>query len=285
VVVKERDAVAHYQIGGTIHPIQARKAWEDEESWREAVVVDQNGDIVEVAFIDDDETSPAAGSSQHVWISDRRHILAVADDAGNAIAVHPPDEMPEGSVFARAGAQRLRFIPARGTEPVDFLYGNVVGIDGEPYFYIVPYDDAFEVAEIVDIVTSCTTWGEVRRKASPFRLREILAEAGYGDLYEFAEEGDRSEDDLPSDDDPFSKDLLGSYMTLHYPPTFEAIQGWSLPADILTTYGVDGSVPGFSHAVIHPERGPDAVAELEAQGFRCVENAAFLQSSMDRFGF
>ena len=108
-----------------------------------------------------------------VWVTERWGVLAFADQDGNAFALRPPSGMAR-TIFVRAGAGRLRFLLSRFIDEVtgpedkpeeeleEFVYGTVTGLDMVDRFFVVPRNTAENTAQVVDVVTSCTTWGEVR---------------------------------------------------------------------------------------------------------------------------
>ena len=164
------------------------------------------------------------------------------DPDGNAIGIQPPGKNPN-SVFDRAGTQRLRYLSIKRLEPIEYVYAEVTGIDGNDYFFVLPRPDAEDVADVMRIMNSCKTWGEVRQAASLDRYKEILGVAGYGSLEEYVEhifigrpipgaleaaardwEEQNWESGLPADDDPFDPMELDAYHSGDYPPTFEFLQ-------------------------------------------------------------
>lgn len=298
-------------LPGEVHWIQARKASEDHESWREATVerIDEwvitvrcEGEHESAHFISAGAGHLARSGIDRVWVSERWSVLAYPDEDGNVIGVQPPGKNPN-SVFDRAGTQRLRYINITRTEPVEYVYATVTGIDGDDYFFVLPRDYVEDVADVMRIMNSCKTWGEVRQAASLERYKEILGVAGYGSLDEYVEhihvgrpipgaleaaardwEEKHYEDGLPADDDPFDPMEIDAYHSGDYPPIFERLQNSCLPEDLLQEYGerYETSING-TFATIPPDKGPAVVAELERRGHRCVEETDLFQRSMVRW--
>lgn len=300
-----------YRPGRQVHWIQARKATEDHESWQEGLVRQIDGPVITVVLEGHDhpahfESAGArllAGSGiDRVWVSERWSVLAYPDQDGNVIGIQPPGKNPE-SIFDRAGTQRLRYVSITRTEPVEYVYATVTGIDGNDYFFVLPRPDAEDVADIMRIMNSCQTWGEVRRAASLERYKEILGVAGYGSLEEYVEhifvgrpipgaleaaarewEEKNWERGLPADDDPFDPMEIDAYHSGDYPPTFEFLQNICLPEDLLREFGerYETSING-TFATIPPEKGPEVVVELEGRGHPCVEETDLFRRSMVRW--
>ena len=137
-----------YRLGGQVHWIQAGKAWEDDETWRAGILLAYEGKTATVAFHDqagsgghsssDTEKPTAKDDGEYaraafdleeaavenlplgglVWVTERWGVLAFPDEHGNAIALRPADGMA-GTLFARVGVSRLRFLLARVAEEPD----------------------------------------------------------------------------------------------------------------------------------------------------------------------
>ncbi len=304
---------ARYRLGGNVHWIQARKAWEDADSWKPGVLLAIDGDTATVRFVDKSSLwgsippeVPAGGSEDDgemargafrieeasleglpvgelVWVTERWGVLAFADEDGNAFALRPPSGMA-GTIFVLAGAGKLRFLLSRFVDEVadpgdqpekeleEFVYGTVTGLDMVDRFFVVPRDTAEDTAQVVDVVTSCTTWGEVREMASDEQYYSLLYGAGF------------DETDPPEDGDRFDPNEVDGLQSVEYPMTHEVAQELYLPNDLLLRYGeveerfLEGRV-----WTIPVENGPALVAELEKRGHRCTENVAVLAAEHDRF--
>ena len=253
-----------YRPGQQVHWIQARKATEDYESWREATVERIDGSVITVLCEGEHEpahfTSAGAGhlarsGIERVWVSERWSVLAYPDPEGNVVGIQPPGKNPD-SVFDRAGTQRLRYLSIKRLEPTEYVYAAVTGIDGNDYFFVLPRDYVEDVADVMRIMNSCKTWGEVRRAASLERYKEILGVAGYGSLEEYVEhifvgrpipgaleaaarewEEQNWVSGIPADDDPFDPMEIDAYHCGDYPPIFESLQNSCLPQDLLDEFG------------------------------------------------
>ncbi len=303
---------ARYRLGGNVHWIQARKAWEDPDTWMPGILDGIDGDTATVRFVDEseltggipdhirvggaDDGEMARGAFQIeeaslddlpvggvVWVTDRWGVLAFPDDDGNAFALRPLTGMA-GTIFVRAAAAQLRFLAARFigevAEPEDepdddlleFVYGTVRGLDGVDRFFVVPSFVAEDTAQVVDVLTGCSTWGEVRERASSDQYEELLAGAGYDD------------EDPPGDDDPFDPNDVDGLQSAEYPMTHEVAHESYLPGDLLHRFGeieqrfLEGPV-----WTIPVANGPALVAELERRGHVCVEDTAVLAREQDRF--
>jgi hypothetical protein len=304
---------ARYRLGGNVHWIQARKAWEDPERWIPGVLLAIDGDTATVRFVDEsdlaggippeaqvggaeDDGEMARGAFQIeeasleglpvgelVWVTERWGILAFADEDGNAFALRPASGMA-GTIFVRAGVGQLRFLLARFideiAEPEDepeeeleeFVYGTVTGLDMVERFFVVPRNTAEDTAQVVDVVTSCTTWGEVREMASDEQYCSLLYGAGF------------DETDPPEDGDRFDPNEVDGLQSVEYPMTHEVAQELYLPNDLLLRFGeveerfLEGRV-----WTIPVENGPSLVVELERRGHKCTEDVVVLAAEHDRF--
>jgi len=231
-----------------------------------------------------------------VWVTERWRVLAFDDAAGNATCPERVDGSPD-TVFERSRTRRMRFlgaapapVPVRSGEtegfPVavavgedggsgslsEFVYGVVRGLDEVDRFYVVPRSVAEDTARVVDVVTSCTTWGEVRDTAGDDRYRSLLERSGL------------DPDDPPGDDETFDPNEVDGLQSVDYPMTHEVAQEVYLPRDLQERFGewerrmVEGSV-----LTIPIENGPALVTELERRGRRCEEDVALLAREHDRF--
>ncbi|MCJ7781099.1 MAG: hypothetical protein MUQ27_09760, partial [Acidimicrobiia bacterium] len=200
-----------------------------------------------------------------------------------AFALRPLTGMA-GTIFVRAGAGKLRFLLARGVDEVaepedepeeeldEFVYGTVTGLDMVDRFFVVPRVTAEDTAQVVEVVTSCSTWGEVRETATNDQYLELLYGAGL------------DEEDPPEDGDPFDPNDVDGLQSASYPMTHEMAHELYLPGDLRHRFGeleqrfVEGSV-----WTIPVENGPALVAELRRRGHRCTEDVAVLAAEHDRF--
>jgi hypothetical protein len=299
---------ARYRLGGNVHWIQARKAWEDAESWMPGVLLAIDGDTATVRFVNESDLSGGIPAEVHmggaddgemargafqieeasleglpvgelVWVTERWGVLAFADEDGNAFALRPASGMA-GTIFVRAGVGQLRFLLSRfieevaepEEEPETFVYGVVTGFDGIDRFFVVPKDLAEHTAQVIDVVTLCNTWGEVRDMADDDQYLTLLYGAGL------------DEEDPPGDDAPFDPDDVDGLRSVEYPMTHEVAHELYLPRDLLHSFGeveqrfLEGPV-----WTIPVENGQRLVAELEQLGYRCVEDVGLLAREQDRF--
>lgn len=116
-----REGVAQYEVTGNPHPIQARKAWEDNDTWMAGTLLGFKDRVATVTYLDEDDAdgdSIARRSESglsiggRVWVTERWGVLALADEDGNAIAIRPLEDLSD-SIFTRIGSERLRFLSAR----------------------------------------------------------------------------------------------------------------------------------------------------------------------------
>lgn len=268
-----------------VHWIQARKASEDRQSWRSAQVLSVEGETITVRFGDGEEARFRSGWADLIT-EDGATRVSITETWG--VLAYPD----------RGGKRMLAIIRLE-----EFVYATVMGVDANEYFFVVPRAEAEDVADIMRIMQSCTTWGEVREAASLERYQEILGRAGYGSLDEYVEhifvgrpipgaleaaarrwEEENWENGLPADDDPFDPNDIDSYSCGDYPPMFELIQNDSLPADLINRLGnryettINGTFASFPVEV-----GSEVIADLESRGHLCVEEKDLIQGAMARW--
>ncbi len=285
------ERVVHFQLKGNVHFIQARKAWEDEDTWTAGVAVSKFDGVVGVVFSAEGEHLPPG---RPVWVTERWGVLAYVHEDGNAIAVKDLVDIPR-SVFARAGTQRLMFNAVeRLEEPAgdleELVYGTIAGMDGEDRFSIVRRVDAEYGAEIAEVINSCTTWGEVRQMASPRLWTDLLGRTGYGGIEEFTADlnignpvpgaesyaADRyvelDHSGLPDDDEPFEPIMIAGFQDGDYPPAIEFLQESLVPSHLADEFGARvETIFNGTFLYLSPESGPPIVEAMEELGHRCVE--------------
>lgn len=130
-----RDSVARYEVTGNPHPIQARKAWEDNDTWAAGTLLAFEDKVATIVFGDGEGPASVAGLriGGPVWVTERWGVLAFADEDGNAVAIRPLEELSD-SIFTRIGHERLRFVAVRliddsKEKPNEGLTGSVHGVE------------------------------------------------------------------------------------------------------------------------------------------------------------
>jgi hypothetical protein len=113
------DGVARYEVTGNPHPIQARKAWEDNDTWMAGTLLAFDDGLATIAFGNREEpvTAPGLRLGGPVWVTERWGVLAFADEDGNAVAIRPLEELSE-SILTRVGHGRLQFVTVRLVDEV-----------------------------------------------------------------------------------------------------------------------------------------------------------------------
>ena len=296
---RTKPEVSRYRLGNNVHFIQARKAWEDTDTWLMMMLLDQDDDLVTVA-----EPTAANIDETPVWITERWRVLAVPSDPGNVFRIN---EARDGSIFQLTAADTLRFytITDLKDEPVgdpELVYATLVGLDGIERFLIAPRATMEDVARVVQVVTTSRTWGEVRENASAELYQELLNRAGYGTLEDYlvgVEEGtpipghaaaatedyeDLGYDRPPDDDEPFHASMIDSYMCGDFPPMVEHIMESFLPRRIVRDYGrsYETSING-SFVEIDPAHADEVIAALEVRGHTCTEDSEIFIADMFRW--
>lgn len=133
-------------------------------------------------------------------------------------------------------------------------------------------------------VLGCSTWGELRKTASPEVFQEIL------DLYDFEapeddeadldeEEASESGDETreaeprpPADDDAFSCEEIPSFIACDWPPDVFALVEEDLPEEVLEAYAERyETVMNGSYAEIPADHCDAVLARLATLGFEVVE--------------
>lgn len=113
---RARTKKTHYLPGFTMHWIQARKAWEDEENWRPGHLTAVLGRQMAVDFADGSTSmywsmsAPLISGSLPVpaFVNERWHVLAIGSADGNVIGVGSVHR--EHGVFAMAGERQMAFL-------------------------------------------------------------------------------------------------------------------------------------------------------------------------------
>jgi hypothetical protein len=127
-----------------------------------------------------------------------------------------------------------------------------------------------DVVRVIKVVTTSTTWGEVRENASAELYQELLNRAGYGTLEDYlvgVEEGtpipgmlpppprtmlELGYDRPPDDDEPFHASMIDSYMCGDFPPMVEHIMESFLPRRIVT--GLRSFVRDIDQRILRRDR-------------------------------
>lgn len=283
--------VTRFTLDPIAHYIQARKAVEDSEAWRAATVVDAGDDTVTLA-VGDWTTHEHLPPGQPLWISERRSVIAVPSESGNVFST---GYGREGSIFEIADADRLHFGTIRRIEHPDpehdLLWTTLRGIDDIDRLLIAPRTDMRYITDVVEVMTSCTTWGEVREAASRDLYEELLIRAGRGSLEEYLaiaegvapvrgyeaelakDYATRDHSSTPNDDEPFSAEDIEGYMCLDWPPTVPSIMHRIIPTDIAHTHGRPyRTVINGDYLDIDAEQAGPVITELRARGYRCYRD-------------
>lgn len=333
------ETIAHYRLGGQVHWIQAGKAWEDDKTWRCGTLHAYDGETATIVFQDPDDSGKNSSSHEPVtsdenggkyaraafdleeaavenlplgglvWVTEQWGVLAFPDEHGNAVALHPTAGMV-GTLFARIGTSQLRFLHARRVEEpiemedegVELAYGTVTGTDGVTRFSIIPMEDAEYAARVIDVVSSCATWGEVREMADGDLYDDLLGRSGFGTVEEYVqdlnigrpipgavEHGTERFAELgvsgpPEDDEPFDWEVIEGWQTADFPPATETIQEAFLPQDLADEFGFRSETTfNGTFLELPPESGPPIVAAMEDLGYRCVERPELFRTEMFRF--
>ena len=252
------------------------------------------------------ENLPLGGQ---VWVTDRWNVLAFPDEQGNALALRPERDM-EGTLFARIGESHLRFLLGRAVEEsleeqddsVELAFGTVTGLDDVTRFSIIPMEDAVYAAEIIEIVNSCSTWGEVREMATAEHLDALLGRAGYGSVDEYIQDlsvgrpipgaaeygaemfAELGHTEPPKDDIPFDPNDIEGYQTADFPPATEYVQEEFLPKDLADKFGFRFETTfNGTFLQLPPESGPPIVTAMEKLGYRCTERSDLFRTEIMRF--
>lgn len=286
--------IVRYTISWTMNPIQARLATEDEDTWQEAVVISEDDDVIGVLFVPEDTRDDDLPPGRRVWITERWRVLAFPHEAGQVFAIPDVKDVPD-SIFGLTDADKLRFILAtRIDEPEtrvdELVYATITGLDGVERFSIVRRADAEYAAEIAEVVNSCSTWGEVRKVASPQLWEDLLGRTGYGDLKEFTRDlsignpvpgaeayaaqryAELGYSNPPGDDEPFESVKISGFQDGDYPPATELLQESLLPRSLADEFGHRyETIFNGTFLELSPESGEPIVEAMEELGYRCVE--------------
>ncbi|MCL1594779.1 MAG: hypothetical protein M3132_10575 [Actinomycetia bacterium] len=297
-----------YEVLRGAHWIQARKAWTDTEHWMDGYVTERNGTFVTVCFdatigsASGPKADGGAANTEPVKLSSPALLweLMYEVQVGSRVEIN---ERWNVFAFVPSGSGgRRRMLSMRPITPLDvFAYGTTTGFDGESRFQIIPMADAEHIAHVVDVVNSCSTWGEVAEMADSQVYEELLGRAGYGTLDEYTQDlhigrpipgaldvgaaryAATDHDGFPDKDEPFDPNTIEGLQTLDYPPTPEYLQEIHLPEEIAEQYGRrNETIFNGTFLEISSEYGPAIVAEMEKSGYRCVERDDLFAADRDR---
>ncbi len=301
--VENQDRIVRYDVRDELHFIQARKAAEDHTTWMPAVLVAYADGFADVLYLAESEPPVGFPIGRPAWVTEKWGVLALLADRGNVSGVDDLHELAD-SVFARAGSTELYFMPikrvaqrADGTD--ELVYATVIHPDGVERFSIVRRVDAEWAADIMEVVNSCSTWGEVRQIASRELLHVLLERCGYGtieDYLQLLDIGSRPRDAfdglmgrivdvghavVPRDDEPFFEDMIVGFADGDFPPAIDFLQGSLMPRNLAENYGHQfETVLNGTYLELRPEGGPPIVAAMEGRGFRCVEDPDLLLAGL-----
>jgi hypothetical protein len=163
-------------------------------------------------------------------------------------------------------------------------------------------EDAVYAAEIIEIVNSCSTWGEVREMATAEHLDALLGRAGYGSVDEYIQDlsvgrpipgaaeygaemfAELGHTEPPKDDTPFDPDDIEGYQTADFPPATEYIQEEFLPKDLADKFGFRFETTfNGTFLQLPPESGPPILAAMEKRGYQCTERSDLFHTEIMRF--
>jgi hypothetical protein len=110
-----------YHRGQTVHPIQARLAWEDHETWERVTVLrvhppliiveDESGETRHYEGAGAGFVGQAANDGRTTaFVTERWGIIAVESGQGQVIRIPNAEHIEPGSIWVLSDADRLRFI-------------------------------------------------------------------------------------------------------------------------------------------------------------------------------
>lgn len=185
---------------------------------------------------------------------------------------------------------------------MDLVYTTLRGLDDVDRFEIAPKDVMEYAAQVINVATSCTTWGEVREMATSEIYQEFLDRAGYGGIDGYLNHVGEGKairgheamamdkyfhmdfDSLPPDDAEFLIEDVDGYMVGDFPPMSGYAQTMCLPADVLDEYGERYETTLNGTFTDIPAHNAEAVlATLRSRGYRCEENRGLFVTEMFRF--
>lgn len=184
---------------------------------------------------------------------------------------------------------------------MDFVWGVVEHVlVEEPEFYVLPREAADEINEVLALFDACSTWGDLRRMASPERHREILGLAGYGELGDVAAhlmigrpvpgamasalESFDADAQPPGDDelfDPFED--VAAAGDGDYPSDPRYVMNLTVPGDIIDHYGERfETVFNGVYARFPALAAAEVVNELRRRGHTCTEDPDLITGCFPR---
>ena len=180
---------------------------------------------------------------------------------------------------------------------MDYVYGVLTNPSrDEEELVVLPEDEAFELAEIRDLLR-CRTWGELRSKASPERYRELLAKCGYAEFAQLSAElnvdgGVRGALEMalaefdshavpPGDGEPFRANEIGVDPSGDYPPDPHYLQTLLMSPQIVDTWGERyESSRHVPCVMLRAANATDVITSLEAEGHRCREDSDLIRAGI-----
>lgn len=291
-----------YRMRRRVHHIQARKAWEDTDTWRAATVIDESDGVVILA-VGDWETRDHVPDGPPAWVNERWKVMAFPSERGNVI---PTGLDADGSIFERGNAGRLQFVGIETAgEPApdeDLLWCTLRHFDDIDRLLIAPRADMRYITDLAEVMTTSATWGEVRKNASRDLYEEIMIRSGRGSLEEFvalaeevaplcgyeaelAKEYERRDHSLvPADDEPFDPEAVEGWIIGDWPPMIEAIMDRILPKDLADRHGHRiRTVINGDYLHIPAEHAGPVIKSLRESGFRCRRDRVPFIRDMFRF--
>lgn len=284
------------------HYIQARKAVEDTDGWRAVTVIDEEDGVVTLA-VGDWTTHEQLPPGQPMWITERRGVIAVPSERGNVFST---GYGREGTIFETADADKLHFATIKATErpapEQDLLWTTLRGLDDIDRLLIAPRTDMRYILDVVDVMTTSTTWGDVKKKATRELYEEILVRSGRGSLDEYlaiaqdvapvrgyeaelAKEYERrGYSSMPADHEPFDAEEVEGYIIGDWPQMVETIMERLIPRELAQRHGqLVHTVISGDYLHIPAEHAGPVVADLRDLGYRCFRDPAPFIRDMFRF--
>lgn len=180
---------------------------------------------------------------------------------------------------------------------MDYVYGVLSNPSrGEEELLVLPQDRAEELAEIRDLLRS-RTWGELRRKASPGRYRDLLDKLGYSEFAELAAElnigaGVRGALEMalaefdphavpPGDGEPFDGEEVVGDSDGDYLPDPHHLQNLLVAPEIVDRWGKRylGSHQ-LSCVMLSADGLSEIINSLEASGHTCREDTELIRAGI-----
>jgi hypothetical protein len=161
----------------------------------------------------------------------------------------------------------LNLQPSKGAELVYGVYRN-------DELVFIPKQQAFELAQLREALTTAKTWGEFKAKVPAHLYKETVYL--YSDYEEDDEDGEEPE--APGDKDEFVADDIPGHGDGDWPIwAAQAMLEW-VPQDVQERFGRVAATRLSGEYLYLPENRADEIASaMQSHGYTCVRDDALVE--------